>query len=120
MAATFTMSRADNLVRGQVNHKLRLEGMPFLFAAVELLLTLLGSLNRRLGNIHNNSVRNQTEAERLFSGQAKATRADEDDFDLVYSATDCGFRNAPVLGDVKIRAILTRLFAGQRELGLRG
>lgn len=71
MAPTFTMSRADNLVRGQVNHQLRLEGMPFLLAAVKLLLASLGSLNRRLGNIKNNSVRNQTEAERLFPGKRK-------------------------------------------------
>lgn len=75
MATTFPMRRANNLVRGQVNHQLRLEGMSFLLAAVELLLASLLALNRRLGNINNNSLRYQPETERLFSGQAKATRA---------------------------------------------
>jgi len=52
MSSPLAMSRADNRSALLINHELGFEGMSFLFATRELLLSVLGPLNWRFSDIN--------------------------------------------------------------------
>lgn len=54
MLTAFAEKQAKDCSIGWVDEDLTFECMPFLLARIELLLTLLGTLNRGLGDINDN------------------------------------------------------------------
>jgi hypothetical protein len=92
MSSSFAVSCADNPSALLVNHKLGFEGMCFLFATIELLLSVLGPLNWRFSDIHHyDGWYLMPSQEPFLARQPEAARTNQGSFDVVNDPANSGF-----------------------------
>ncbi len=92
MPSPFAMGRADNRSALLINDELGFEGMGFLFATRELLLSVLGPLNWRFSDINYHDGWDLMPSQEPFlARQTEAARTNQSVFHVVDDPADRGF-----------------------------
>jgi hypothetical protein len=127
--------RANDLPTAPLQHELTLEGVPFLFARIELALPTLRTLNGCFRYVHHHHLRFAKSSHQLFLAcQAKLPTLHQMVFHPAHNAVDRCLTDAPTTervsggiippeisrANVKVAAIFSLLIPGTLELYCRG